>query len=278
MGMTIRTPALGMGRRSPNAVLSAFEKALGLEICIKIFHTRSTDATELEQIDKRFELHRSTFCNHVKLTGDTACRHCDLSVVPSRCQRGREAFVHTCHAGASELILPVFWEGELGVVAYLGQFRRNDAGPKTLRIIKLSEFRQIRHLAAALQSYLALLLDTRRRTTEKPEAFRRAQVETFISRNLKSNVDLAALSREMNLSPSRCSHVVRELCGRSFVELKDRIRLARAQSLLRSTGYKISVIADECGFEDTQYFHRFFRRKAGITPACFRQLNRVKEV
>lgn len=271
--MTMQTPALGIGRRDPNAVLAAYEKALGLQICIKIFHTRSTEATELRRIDERFALHRSAFCDNVKLTADPACRHCDLTVVPARCQRGRKAFVHTCHAGACELILPVFWEGELGVVVYLGQFRRNEAGPESLRIVKLPEFRQIRHLVAGLQSYLAFLLDTRRQSLEKPEVFRRAQVEGFLSRNLKSNVDLADLSREMNLSPSRCSHVVRELCGCSFVELRDRLRLARAQNLLRATGYKIAVIAEQCGFEDTQYFHRFFRRKAGMTPARFRQLN-----
>lgn len=268
--------ALGQGRMAPASVLDSFERALGLDICIKIFHTRSTDATELLHIGHRFDYHRSSFCDNVKVTADAACYHCDLTVVPSLCQRRRQPFVHTCHAGACELILPVFWEGELGLVVYVGQFRIKKSGPKTLRLIRREEFRQIRHIASGLQSYLWFLLETRRRSREKPEAFRREHAEGFVSRNLKRGVTLSDLSREMTLSPSRCSHVIRELCGCSFVELRDRMRLARAQNLLRTTGYKISVVAEECGFEDTQYFHRFFRRHAGTTPAQFREENSTR--
>lgn len=271
--MEMHIPALGLGRRDPAAVLDAFERALGLDICIKIFHTRSTAATELLHIGHRFDFHRSSFCNNVKITADPACYRCDLTVVPSLCQKRRRAFVHTCHAGACELILPVFWEGELGLVVYVGQFRVKKSGPKTLRLIRREEFRQIRNIVSGLQSYLWFLLETRRCTTEQPAAFRREQVESFVSRNLKVGVSLGDLGKAMNLSPSRCSHVVRELCGCSFVELRDRLRLARAKNLLRATGYKITVIAEECGFEDTQYFHRFFRRHTRTTPALFRQEN-----
>ncbi len=277
-GMLPHIPALGLGRRDPASVLDAFEAALGLDICIKLFHTRSTAATELERLGHRFDYHRSAFCDQVKVTADAACRHCDLTVVPQLCQRRRRAFVHTCHAGAQELILPVFWQGELGVVVYVGQFRLKDSGPPGLRRLDRAEFRRIRHIASGLQSYLWFLLETRRRTAEKPEAFRREQVEGFVSRNLKTGVSLGDLSREMNLSPSRCSHVVRELCGCSFVELRDRLRLALAKNLLRTTGFKITVIAEECGIADPQYFHRFFRRHTQMTPARFRQQNSVRGV
>lgn len=271
--METDTPALGIGRRDPETTLAAFEKALGLDVCVKIFHTRSTAATELLRIGHRFDFHRSAFCDGVKVAADDACRHCDLTVVPSLCQKRRRAFVHTCHAGARELILPVFWEGELALVVYAGQFRLKKSEPKTLRLIRREEFRHIRHIASGLQSYLWFLLETRRRTEERPGAFRRDQVESFVSRNLKTGVSLGDLGRAMNLSPSRCSHVVRELCGCSFVELRDRLRLARAQNLLRATGYKITAIAEECGFDDPQYFHRFFRRRAATTPARFRREN-----
>lgn len=48
------------------------------------------------------------------------------------------------------------------------------------------------------------------------------------------------------------------------------IRLARARTLLSQGSLSIKEIALQAGFEDTQYFCRFFHKKVGMTPTAFR--------
>lgn len=261
----------GMSESVPSRVLETFEASMGQAICIKIFHTRSLEGKRFELIDGRFGLHLTPFCLAVKEQADVACRACDLSQVPARCQRERKIFVHTCHAGAKEMILPVFWEEELALVVYVGQFRTNPTGPASLPILRSKDLRHLRDLGAGLQAYLALLLENSRHHEAHPREFRRSAIESYLARNLRANPSLKQLSAELNLSPSRCRHLVKEVCGCSFVELKDRLRLARAKTLLRCSDYKIASVADECGFADPLYFYRFFRRKSGRTPAAFRR-------
>lgn len=258
------------GKEHPDDVLAAYERTLGLGICIKIFHTRSTTATQIHQIGSRFGLHLSAFCRGVKREQNLACCNCDLGLVPERCRREREMFVHECHGGGCELIVPVLWEGEVALVVYLGQFRRSARGPRLLPLLSSARQREIRLLAVGLQSYLVSLLEARIQTGKKEEGSRRAEIEEYLAHHLEQSPSLEMLARAVGLSPSRCAHVVKEVCNCSFTELRDRLRLARAQNLLMSGRGKIAAIAEACGFGDTHYFHRFFRNKTGMTPVQFR--------
>ncbi|HDR9057700.1 TPA: AraC family transcriptional regulator [Burkholderia vietnamiensis] len=59
--------------------------------------------------------------------------------------------------------------------------------------------------------------------------------------------------------------------GQSFAAIKDELRSALAQSLLR--GHKLSVaeIAAELGFTEPSAFHRAFRKWTGTSPGAFRR-------
>jgi AraC-like DNA-binding protein len=49
------------------------------------------------------------------------------------------------------------------------------------------------------------------------------------------------------------------------------IRLAQARSLLAQTALPIKEIADRLGFEDPQYFCKFFHKKVGAAPGVWRE-------
>lgn len=53
-------------------------------------------------------------------------------------------------------------------------------------------------------------------------------------------------------------------------------RLEHARLLLNNTDTRISLISDQCGFEDLSYFTRLFKRAYNITPTEFRA-NRTTE-
>ena len=63
----------------------------------------------------------------------------------------------------------------------------------------------------------------------------------------------------------------RRALGRTPKEEITRVRLERAQRLLRQTTMSIQRIAAESGFRSIDYFDRVFRRQTGLTPRAYRQ-------
>jgi transcriptional regulator GlxA family with amidase domain len=51
----------------------------------------------------------------------------------------------------------------------------------------------------------------------------------------------------------------------------NRLRLQRAQSLLRASSASISSIAADCGFQSQAYFNRVFKQAFAHSPGAFRQ-------
>jgi transcriptional regulator GlxA family with amidase domain len=54
-----------------------------------------------------------------------------------------------------------------------------------------------------------------------------------------------------------------------------RVRISRAEQLLRSSEQSCELIAKECGFATIQHFSRAFKLHTGLTPIRFRQKHRV---
>lgn len=54
-----------------------------------------------------------------------------------------------------------------------------------------------------------------------------------------------------------------------------RVRLRRAQDLLRGDNPKIENVAEACGFNNLRTFQRAFQRQEGVSPTRWRDLNRL---
>ncbi|THC57621.1 AraC family transcriptional regulator, partial [Burkholderia cepacia] len=59
--------------------------------------------------------------------------------------------------------------------------------------------------------------------------------------------------------------------GQSFAAIKDELRGALAQSLLRGHTLSVAEIAVELGFTEPSAFHRAFRKWTGTSPGAFRR-------
>ncbi len=193
------------------------------------------------------------------------------------CPPGGGPIVRTCHAGADEVIVPVTEHGALLAVVFLGQFRRRDRQP---RVLTMWDQPAIDHALAAalpLQSYLLDVLH--RLDADRPAELdpREARIERFLRTNLRSDPSLADLADHLALSVSRTSHLVAELTGRSFRDLKQDHRLATAIDLLTQTDAKIAAVAAQCGFPDPNYFCRYVKQKTGLTPTAHRDRRRRPE-
>ena len=85
------------------------------------------------------------------------------------------------------------------------------------------------------------------------------------------DISVADLAAEMHLSPSRTSHLVKELFGAPFQDLVIRHRLQRALHFLRSTDLPVAAVGRRVGIENEYYFNRLFKRAYGEPPARYRR-------
>ena len=63
-----------------------------------------------------------------------------------------------------------------------------------------------------------------------------------------------------------------KLYGTPPLQYRDALRLSYAKEYLLSGYYSVTEVAEKCGFEDTNYFIRFFKKHTGITPGKFSKL------
>ena len=98
-----------------------------------------------------------------------------------------------------------------------------------------------------------------------------SQALDYIRRNCAQRISLRTVAREVGLSPSRLSHLMKQYTGRSVVRTIHEARVRHAQQLLERTAHSLAEIAVEVGFGDQSYFTKHFRRITGTTPARYRR-------
>lgn len=84
---------------------------------------------------------------------------------------------------------------------------------------------------------------------------------------------IANVAEYAQISSSYLSMLIKKETGKTFTEYLTDIRMECAQRLLLKTPWKISDVAQACGFANATYFSTVFRNKFGMSPSVFRQQN-----
>ena len=83
---------------------------------------------------------------------------------------------------------------------------------------------------------------------------------------------LERMTAFVKMSNSSFRHQFKLMTGSSPVNYLLELRLQKAASLLLLPEFSISEVAQQCGFEDSNYFTRQFRRHFNKSPSTFRRL------
>jgi AraC-like DNA-binding protein len=97
-----------------------------------------------------------------------------------------------------------------------------------------------------------------------------AQVLRICDERFAEPLSVPQLAATMFLSPGRFSEVFSSQMGVAPATYLRRLRLERAQTLLRTTESTAARIAVEVGFADAAQFSRLFRSAFGLTPSDYR--------
>ncbi len=98
----------------------------------------------------------------------------------------------------------------------------------------------------------------------------------FIERNLDREITVPLLARQAHLSPSRLFQLFRKDFGLSPMQYVAKRRTEAAKRLLTSSSLSVGEVAARLGFRSANYFIRFFRKHAGVTPLALRRREQVR--
>jgi len=98
------------------------------------------------------------------------------------------------------------------------------------------------------------------------------RVMEFIDAHLHEEIDLQMLAGVANVSRFHFARLFRASTGCSAIAYLERVRMRRAQELIRHGRLPLAQVAALVGYADQSYFTRRFRLALGVTPARYARL------
>lgn len=102
------------------------------------------------------------------------------------------------------------------------------------------------------------------------------RVSNYIRKNFESEISLTGLSMEFAISTSFLSRKFRQVTGIGLNQYITLVRISKGEELLRKTKLSITEIAEQCGYNDSNYFTSVFKKIKGMTPIQYRKQKRNK--
>jgi len=182
-------------------------------------------------------------------------------------------------AAAEEFGLPSGVGAELQAV-----FEAHDSLITHLISILIGELRYAAHPAQklivgsavnALAAHLVRAYDGRAQRVPKAPATltprQLAAVVNYCEDSIGSPISLGDLAAVANVSRFHFTRLFRLSTGMSPMEYLERLRIGRAQALIRQGQLQLSAIALAAGFADQSHFTKRFHLYTGVTPGQYRR-------
>ena len=92
----------------------------------------------------------------------------------------------------------------------------------------------------------------------------------YINQHYTESLSLSTLATEYYLNFSYASSLFKKTTGQTFSEYLTELRMKRAKDLLADPAMSISEVGTQCGYEDSYYFSKVFKKRYGVTPSAYR--------
>ena len=134
--------------------------------------------------------------------------------------------------------------------------------------------------------HLCLFLDTLIRSSSTRQKPRKKQLLdfyvqksiTFMEQNYQRNLTVEAIAEVCKLDRSYCSKLFKERKGCPPQEFLIRMRLGKAEEMMKMTSISISDIATAVGYPNQLHFSRLFKQRYGVSPQKWCRQNKLNEV
>lgn len=93
------------------------------------------------------------------------------------------------------------------------------------------------------------------------------------NRNYTQDIKVMEYAQNHLVSPSWFTEHFKQTTGCSPQQYLIQVRMTNAMHLLDTTEYSVAQVAAAVGYTNTQYFHRLFHKRTGLTPTEYRHRN-----
>lgn len=95
----------------------------------------------------------------------------------------------------------------------------------------------------------------------------------YVENNFTKKININELAAMANISNYHFCRTFKQITGNSAVYYINKLRIDKAVSLLSETDLNITEISLACGFDDSNYFSRIFKKYRIISPAEFKKVH-----
>lgn len=96
-------------------------------------------------------------------------------------------------------------------------------------------------------------------------------IQDYLDENTGLPLTRETVAKRFHITPNYLSHLFQKAGSVGFNEYVTHLRLERAKHLLRGYELKIKEIAHHCGFVDSNYFCRIFKKHTDRSPSEYRR-------
>jgi len=259
----------------------------GLWISIDWIHSRFKPLFN-QTFTSRYHLHPA--CNYFRF-GITFHPPCPKCIQKLREQAPTVPTYRSCDAGVEEWVVPILYRQELLAYVRVYGYRGKLASAQRYREKRLKEqgeelacwYGQLspevppREKVLTFVRPLQYMFEALYHACEQPqqavsygsrELYR--QSLNYIQQKYMSPLTVQTLAGWQKCSPSYLQQVFHKEGNTSVHATILRVRLERAEALLRATQLSVTHIANRCGFPDSNYFCVAFKKHFGMSPTQYR--------
>ncbi|MFI3212427.1 MAG: response regulator [Eubacteriales bacterium] len=96
-------------------------------------------------------------------------------------------------------------------------------------------------------------------------------IEIIKEEYMNADINLAYIAQKVHCSPNYLSSIIKKTTGESFIDILTKVRMEKANTLLRLTDKKIREISEECGYANQHYFSYSFKKYYDKSPNAVRK-------
>ena len=226
--------------------------------------------------------------------GHEACAKTDSSNLERIFRSGKD-FSYTCHAGFTDIAMPIFIGGRHIATLYSGQFLPFKPTPENFEafykineplfpdkqktkdaflknhFVQESKIKSIVRLMSLFAEYISekgMKIKVGGRFSERREI---GAAKKYVEKNFREPLTLKNTAAQVSLSPVYFSNIFKEQTGYTFIDYLQNLRIEEAKKLLKTTDWDILRVCLESGFRNQSHFNRAFKKATGKNPKQFRK-------
>ncbi len=106
---------------------------------------------------------------------------------------------------------------------------------------------------------------------ERESSFVINNIKTYVRQHVADNLTVTSLAEEFNMNATYLSRMFKQETGEGCNAYITRMKIEKAQYLLRNTDMKINEISETTGFSDSNYFCLVFKKNVGVSPSQYKK-------